>query len=189
MMAHSDSQSCLSCSQARNRGTEQPELDTSAWLPSMEQVLPPDTSLSSSRGGQPWEYSRVVCRLQVSTKTSVLVTHQMLFMFSKWREVWGRPSLHRGGGVHPPHLYCVDLLPLLGMWQQGNPVRPEKLLIVGEGEQDKGAAHGFVVQKVPGDQKHLPCREPSSPGAGAGPCRQTAPGGAAAPGSHAKALW
>ena len=46
----------------------------------------------------PWECSRGVCRLQVSTKTSMLVTHQMLFMFPKWREVWSRPSVRRGGG-------------------------------------------------------------------------------------------
>lgn len=39
-----------------------------------------------------------MCQLQVSTKTSVLVTHQMLFMLSKWREVWGRLLLCRGGG-------------------------------------------------------------------------------------------
>lgn len=98
----------------------------------------------------PWECSRGVCWLQVSVKTSMLVTKQMLFTFPKWREVWGRPSVHRGGEAHAPH-HRADLLCVVGMWQQRNPVGPEKLLIIGEGKQDKGAAHGFVVQKRPDD--------------------------------------
>lgn len=53
----------------------------------------------------PWECSRRVCWLQVSTKTSMLVTNQMLFTFPKCREVWGRRSARRGGEAHPPHLH------------------------------------------------------------------------------------
>lgn len=85
-----------------------------------------------------------MCLLQVSTKTPVLVTCQMLFLFPN-AERLGQAVDVQGWGVHPPHLHCVDFLPLLGMWKGGNPVRPEKLLIIGEGEHDKVTAHGFVV--------------------------------------------
>lgn len=57
-----------------------------------------------------------------------------------------------------------SLLPVLGTRQQGNPVRPEKLLIIREGEQDKRSSPGFVVQKAPDDLQEFSSPGTSTPG-------------------------
>lgn len=122
--------SLLAPSQARHHGTEQAELGAS-----VERVHRSGAAVAD------WVLWGSACSRSQTT----------LFMFSSYRDVWGRV-----GGSFTLLTPFVDLLPLLGMGQQGNAVRPEKQLIIGAGEQDKEQLMALVCKKPQVTSEHLP---------------------------------